>query len=1017
MSVDIKTVVVLIALPEEHAQFQDIFPVSGDVSSHTQVRLEHVSGREDVRLISVLSEQMGAQSALLSADNAINDFTPDMLVVVGIAGGLTPDLTVGDVCVSNEIIDVLQNTKISEKAGKVEIAFAPDFYVIDAELVSSFTFLKVHPGCASLLENWKDAGRTDDHAKPIESYIREGGPDFLIGPIACGPVVASSEFHEKLKLLHRKVAAIETESGGVFGRLTRLRLPAIAIRGISDLADSGKTNLEQQSRGAGRQLAMRNASRLLKSQILNERFMNVAVRFHSAHANSEGELFPTQKPELSLVSELDKTIRAKLAERSPEFRAKPDSFFLPIPRAQKVSYVDEIAGKEIDDPINLVDCLQQNKRIFIRLPRSYPSQALGWSLANTLIRQQIDGKIVLPYVIAGEELNPPAKGLSNALPAMMSSVIREGDYIKVIIIEEPLFHARNRVKFLTEELSKTEAYVMVITKTENTLSVANDFMKENAFQEYELSPISFAETAFFLEKAFDMSAREAEAVAIRLDDTFRRFKLEAHPTYFAGIQEETLDALINANKRAELIQLAVDAILSLMVAADKSIPPLSRTTRERFLRSLVLEMANDESPIDDKKLLEQATKFLNQGLLPTPPMDFLRPFFDIGLLYRSGGSIFVTHPYLESYLLAQALRENASIAQTYFDSSKSAFNYYAFDLYCEMGPSAEVIAHAMDTADHVLQGAGELYPAEHIFLDTTKKLTSMSSQGQIRALTTGLMKNAERLEKDESASSEVRAEKQRLLDARRYVRKQVGERNPEREQLSPLLEDIKAEFSCLDKLARALNLVTIAIGAGSESLSGDQKVRLGNLVLATAEKFSDVWTRNRLRIDFQSLRNDILSDDNVWQVVNDLGALSDDFEKVKADLNILLHGFELHTVLEPMSRVLWGLSSTAGVRVLAPVLLLTTAEGPLQELIKSSWLLDVDAEKGRDSFKVSLASYNGSPLMRLVLGGHILWRAFWHHYNAPGARHFINSARRALRPLSLIPSQEQLENIKKGPIS
>tara|TARA_B100000953_G_scaffold288040_1_gene270779 strand:- start:2988 stop:3155 length:168 start_codon:yes stop_codon:yes gene_type:complete len=54
---------------------------------------------ENVRLISALSEQMGSQSALLSALKSVEEFSPDMVVMLGIAGALSGDAKIGDVCV------------------------------------------------------------------------------------------------------------------------------------------------------------------------------------------------------------------------------------------------------------------------------------------------------------------------------------------------------------------------------------------------------------------------------------------------------------------------------------------------------------------------------------------------------------------------------------------------------------------------------------------------------------------------------------------------------------------------------------------------------------------------------------------------------------------------------------------------------------------------------------------------------------------------------------------------------
>lgn len=1011
MNAETKTIVALIALPEEHDVFQKIFTVIGDHSTDRTVRLEHDAGRSDVRLISVLAEQMGSQSALFSTDGSISDFEPNLIVVVGIAGGISNDLTVGDVCIANEVIDVLHNAKITEVAGKTEIAFAPDFYNVDAELVSSFTFLRVHPTFKKMYMDWRTEGGLSPDAIALGDAVRADGPEIHLGPLACGPVVASEQFNAKLKALHRKLMAVETESGGVFGRLSRSNVPAISIRGISDMADSDKAELERRTQGGARRLAMENASRLFQQQIKNERFINVAIR-HKENSNCQAEdLFPKERAQSTVVSEIDADIRSRLAERSAEFKAKPSSFYLPIPRARRINYADDLADADVSLPENIVECLVRENRVLVRLPRSYPSQALGWSLAHSLIRQPLDGKVVLPYVISGDAILLPSGGIDANLPKIIVNVANRSEFERVIIIEEPPFHSRARMRFLVEQLEGYNARVLVLTKSEDSISALDDFVKDAKFKEYEMAPVSFTETAFFLEKTFDMTAREAEAVAIRLDDTFRKFRLDAHPTYFAGLQEETLAALINANKRAELIQLAVDALLSLMVAADKSKPPLSRTTRERFLKSLVIRMASDESPVDDATLLDIANKFLKSHLFSTPAPDFLNPFFDIGLLYRSEDRVFFTHPYLKSYLLAQALRDNPDLAARYFDAKKELFDYYAFDLYCEMGPSCSVVENVVNWSVEALEVASVEYPSQHVYLESEERITALSSPRQLVSLTGGLMGAAEKLERDDP-TEQVRSEKQRLLDARRHVRSEVGARNPTRQDELP--EDIKREFEILDALSRALGLCATAVGSGSESLEGSEKVRLANLVLKIGNKFSDIWTRNRLRTDFGKLRNDVLADENIWKMLDQFGADDDQFESVKTDLQMYIHGFELNAMVEPMGRVLWRIAASAGVRVLMPVVEQTKPDNEVERILRSAWMIEVDPEKGRDYFKHALADYSGSALMRIVLASHLLWRVFWHHYKTAGSRHFVNSAKRALRPLGLAPTDRRIEDVKKG---
>tara|TARA_B100000953_G_scaffold288040_1_gene270777 strand:- start:1714 stop:2598 length:885 start_codon:yes stop_codon:yes gene_type:complete len=288
-------------------------------------------------------------------------------------------------------------------------------------------------------------------------------------------------------------------------------------------ADESKGELEEESEGRARRLAMRNASELLKIQIENQRFLNVCLRHRMLRADSEeAQLFPQHKVGPSAVAKLEIGIRQTLSERSPEFKAKPDSFYLPIPRLRKVNLADPTLETEPSKPTDLIECLKQDKRILVRLQRTYPSAALGWSLAYSIIRQQLGGKTALPYVVSGDALNPPHSGFKQLLHPSFEKCANSPEFARVIIIEEPLFHLKNRMRFLDEQLGDLDAYVIVITKAEDAVTATDDLTKNNGFSSDNLAPVSLSETAYFLEKAFDMPAMEADAVAMRLDDTFRK---------------------------------------------------------------------------------------------------------------------------------------------------------------------------------------------------------------------------------------------------------------------------------------------------------------------------------------------------------------------------------------------------------------------------------------------------------------------------------------------------------------
>lgn len=978
----------------------------GDRSFSDLLALEHNSGDTEVTLISVLAEQMGSESAGRSARDALMHFDPDLVIVIGIAGGLSNDVRLGDVVISNQIIDVLQNAKVSNGKSNINIELAPNFYDINAELISAFKFFYLQPSSKASYQDWRLECGCDLEKSGAPGSEAEL-PSLRIGPMACGPVSASDTFNKKLKSIHRKVLAIETESGGVFASLSAKKVPAIAIRGISDLADKEKAALETVTGGSVRTCAMANAAKLLKLVIAETRLKQVALRYKFSEKQSEFEFIVDYRPDLSVINTLEDQIKARLSELSFEFRNQKDGFYLPTPRVRKLIYDEELGGSELEDPENLIETLATNDRVFVHLPRTFPTQALGWSLAYSLIKQPVGGAIILPIHVDVEQIRPPSGKLIDAIPASIRAQALGPEFTQVFIIESPNFGSRSRMRHLISEIGKAGGKVLVLSRTEGHLPNVESFVKSGDFIEYEMAPVSFTETAFFLEKTFGMSPQEAEVVAIRLDDTFRKFRLDAHPTYFAGLQEETLAALIEANKRAELIQLAVDGLLSLIVAADQSHLKLSRSTRERFLRKLVL-VISDEVSVNEARLLSVARDFLEEFKFDISAFDFVQPFIRSGLIYFSGNFVCFSHPYLESYLLAQALRDDVSAARSYFDTSKM-FNYYAFDIYCELGPDSGVIEHVLKYVQDSMSFSESLASSSHVFVEGGRKLTALSNKGQLQSYRRGLVDQSRRMQEGES---DIREKKQRMLDARRHVRSEVNERQQVARTEMP--EEVRLEFEALDGLSRALLLSATIVGSGSEAIVGDLKVQIATEVVRVAARFSDLWTRNRARVDFSEIRRELLDDTNIWKFFEDHDVDSALFESFKRDIELSLYGVELSNLMEPMNRVLWRICSLAGVRVLQPVIEEIKPNEVVEKVIAATWLHDVDPSKGKIALKNAMADYTGSPLLRLLLASHLLWRVFWHHYKTPGAPHFLTSVDRVLSPLGLKPSEERLKQVTQG---
>jgi nucleoside phosphorylase len=1029
----IATILVFVALPEEHDRFLEKFPSCNSILDSKFVYVEHDIQTDGFRMISVLAEGMGIDNAYDATAAGIARFKPNLIVCLGIAGSLTTDFKIGDVCVSSEVIDISQNIKISEvqptrkrrpsnrtkvqrpQASRTVVELSPKPFSILPDLSASFRFLRSHPTLKADLADWADQAngrRAELLGENASTGLVEEmtqAPVAEIGPIISGPVVASTAFKDTLKKIDRKVLAVETESSGVCRASSAESIPCITVRGISDHADVNKNALERTTKLAARRLAADNAISYFALQLRNPSFMRIASNHHQDVNQPQLFSYSDGEPD-KILSKISTDIDAYLQKMSPEYKHRPNNASLPIPRVMNDMTDDDVEDFSLKRPKPIFEALRDNRNIFIKLPKSYPNQTIAWSIGQSLLRSEIDGKQILPLVASGDELTPPSKGIEHAtgINPNDASILRH--FTPVLVVNEPQFHSQPKMNFLISEIQKYPSCPMIfISRSESPTDQIDRLKADLGLIDHSTAPVPFHEIASYLETAFEMNSAEADSVASRLDETFSKFRLHTHPAYFVGLQETTLDALIQANQRAELIQLAVDGLLSFVVAFDESPVKLSRTTREEFLSDLAFEIRVEKRTYSKDNLYSYVREFAARKALEIQPEEFLRGYFAVGLLNDASERISFSLPFLEAYLLSERLRSDPVSAARYFDPRQSEFDQFAFDLYVERGACESVVSAICAFASDTLTMCDE---NENVYLAKLVKPRALSSPQMLLRLAHQLGEAAVRMAEN-SGSKEVRDEKQQLLDTRQAVRGKVASRDPMSNNDLP--EATKAEFARLDALSRASTLLATLIGSGAERLDGDVKEKIGNLVLEVLERFLHYWTINRMGMNFEELRDELKSDEAVDKLIEDLGLYREEKESIIENLMIFLDDQELRLLCGPGGVLFNRLSQYAGVRSLRPIFAKVKPTGMIQKLFRDAWLMDVEHNDGKKALKDTLQHYKGSPILRLIVTNHLMNRIFWHHWQRESKASFVDVARYSLAPLGLKPADDHTQKMLGGP--
>jgi nucleoside phosphorylase len=215
---------------------------------------------------------MGLTATTSGTIRLLERFNPEVLAVVGIGGGLSTELRLGDVVVGSVIQEYLKAAKVTSD-GKERTAFQPagDGWPL-AERLRNFTnhFQYFAEDC---YKSWVRFAKIRGLEADLPFATTPGArsePKYFVLPIASGDLLVTDPAFTGWLLSHdRKRAVIEMEGAGAARAVKEYDqdVALFVLRGISDFADGRKADLDAvvsgQASGAWRRYAAENAIELL----------------------------------------------------------------------------------------------------------------------------------------------------------------------------------------------------------------------------------------------------------------------------------------------------------------------------------------------------------------------------------------------------------------------------------------------------------------------------------------------------------------------------------------------------------------------------------------------------------------------------------------------------------------------------------------------------------------------------------------------------------------------------------
>ncbi len=179
------------------------------------------------RVVVMCLTGMGRVQASIATSDAIRRWRPRYILLVGIAGGMGGKVRLGDVLISDQVVDYEQQ----KVTGPEQTQIRWEVQRADARLLNA-------------CHNLSAAGHNQDWQALVQ--VRRSGagrPAVHTGPIASGDkVIAFDQVLQEYQAMWPKLIGVEMEAGGVASAAFQApsRPGFFMVRGVADLADKAK---------------------------------------------------------------------------------------------------------------------------------------------------------------------------------------------------------------------------------------------------------------------------------------------------------------------------------------------------------------------------------------------------------------------------------------------------------------------------------------------------------------------------------------------------------------------------------------------------------------------------------------------------------------------------------------------------------------------------------------------------------------------------------------------------------